>query len=302
LSTLHSTQTPALQIGVDALHAVPSTHCPPLQVCGVLLDIGLQRGTSMLGLQVQQTPPVQPTGQLVVDQCPLLSQTWLVLGSEHCWEGGTQSLQSLFVQAAHIFWVTQLPLALHVWYVVPTHCVAFGMQSTQPPPRHALGQTVPLLVHIPPSLQSCGCFSEHCLVVGMHGEHVPPTQNAVVPEHAVPLTHIPIALHVRGVLLLPQSLVLGTQEPVQAPMLHTLGQTEPLLAHLPVVSQSCGCVLLQRTAPGIHSQALVPTQVPVQTEPLDTHCALVLQLCGWLPLQREVPGVHSPPHEPALQR
>jgi hypothetical protein len=299
---LHSTQVPPLQIGVEEPQGALSSHCPPLHVCGVLLDIGLQRGASTPGLQAQQTPPVQPLGQLIVVQCPLLLQTWLVMGSEHCWVGGTQSLQSLFVQAAHIFWVTQLPLALQVWYVVPTHCVAFGMQSTQPPLRQALGQTRPLLVHMPLSPQSWGCFSEHCLVVGMHCEHVPLTQNAVVPEHAVPFTHCPMALHVRGVLLLPQSLELGTHEPVQAPMLHTLGQAAPLLAHLPVVSQTWGCALLQRTAPGMHSHALEPTHVPVQTEPFDTHCAFVLQLCGWLPLQRDVPGVHSPLHEPELQR
>ena len=114
-STLHSTQIPSLQIGVVPPQPVPSTHCPPVHVCGVLLDIGLQRGVSLPGSQVQQSPPVQPTGQLVVVQCPLLLQTWLVLGSEHCLLGGMQSLQSLLVQAAHIFWVTQLPLALHVW-------------------------------------------------------------------------------------------------------------------------------------------------------------------------------------------
>ena len=116
------------------------------------------------------------------------------------------------------------------------------------------------------------------------------------------MTHCPLALQVRGVLLLPQTLLVGTQEPVHAPMLHSLGQTAPLLAQCPVVSQSCGCALLQRTAPGMHSQALEPTHAPVHTEPLDTHCAFVLQLCGWLPLQRDVPGVHSPVHEPALQR
>jgi hypothetical protein len=61
--------------------------------------------------------------------------------------------------------------------------------------------------------------------------------------------------------------------------------------------------LLQRVAPGVHSQALDPTQTPVQTAPLDTHCALVLQLCGVLPLkQRDAPGWHTPLHEPALQR
>jgi hypothetical protein len=136
----------------------------------------------------------------------------------------------------------------------------------------------------------------------MHGAHVPPTQNALVPEQAVPFTHCPMALQVRGVLLLPQSFELGTQDPVHAPMLQTLGHAAPLLAHLPVVSQSCGCALLQRTAPGMHSHALVPTQAPVQTEPFATHCAFVLQLCGWLPLQRDVPGVHTPLHDPALQR
>jgi len=135
----------------------------------------------------------------------------------------------------------------------------------------------------------------------MHGAHAPLRQNGVVPEHIAPFIHCPMALHVRGALLL-QSLVFGTHEPVQAPMLHTLGQAAPLLAQRPLVSQSCGCVLLQRIAPGMHSHALVPTHAPVQTEPLDTHCALVLQLCGWLPLQRDVPGVHSPPHEPLVQR
>lgn len=138
-------------------------------------------------------------------------------------------MQSLFVQAAHIFCVTQLPLALHVWYVVPVHWTLFGVQSTQLPARQALAHAVPTSVHMPASLHNWGCFSEHCLAVGMHGAHAPLTQNGVVPEHIVPFTHCPMALQVRGVLLL-QSLVLGAHEPVQAPMLHTLGHAAPLLA------------------------------------------------------------------------
>jgi hypothetical protein len=217
-----------LQIGVVEPQGVMSTHCPPLQFCGVLLAIGLHRGTSIPGVQAQQTPSVQPLEQGVVVQCPSVPQTWLVIMSKHCLAVPTQSLQSLFVQAAHIFCVTQLPLALHVWYDVPTHWVAFGEHSTQSPSRHTLGQTVPTLVHIPVLLHSWGCFSEHCLSVGLQDVQAPLRQNGVVPEHAAPVVHCPMALQVTGALLL-QSLVFGTHEPVHIPMLHTLGHAAPLL-------------------------------------------------------------------------
>ena len=56
---------------------------------------------------------------------------------------------------------------------------------------------------------------------------------------AVPLTHCPMPLQVRGVLPL-QSLLFGMQAPPHMPMLQTLGHTMPLLIQRPVVSQSCG--------------------------------------------------------------
>ena len=119
--------------------------------------------------------------------------------------------------------------------------------------------------------------------------------------HAVPSTHWPMLLQVRGVLLL-QSLAFGMHAPVHIPMLHTLGHTAPLLAQCPVASQSCGCRLLQRVVPGVHSQALVPVHTPVHTAPLFTHWALGLQVCGVPLLQRVAPGVQTPLHEPLLQR
>jgi hypothetical protein len=77
-------------------------------------------------------------------------------------------------------------------------------------------------------LHSWGCFSEHCLSVGLQDVQAPLRQNGVVPEHAAPVVHCPMALQVTGALLL-QSLVFGTHEPVHIPMLHTLGHAAPLL-------------------------------------------------------------------------
>ena len=120
--------------------------------------------------------------------------------------------------------------------------------------------------------------------------------------HAVPSTHWPMLLQVRGVLLL-QSLALGIHAPVHIPEVQTFAHAAPLFAQWPVASQSCGCRLLQRVVPGVHSHALDPMQMPVHTAPFATHCALALHVCGVLPLKhRVVPGVQTPLHEPVLQR
>jgi hypothetical protein len=180
--------------------------------------------------------------------------------------------------------------------------VLVGAQSTQLPPTQASGHATPSFVHMPFSLQTWGCFIEHCRVVGEQGEHVPLTQNALGLVHAGPSTHCPIALQVRGVLLL-QSFAPGMHAPPHAPLLQTLGHTMPLLAQCPVVSQSCGWLALQRVAPGMHSQPACPTQAPVQTAPFAVQRALALQICGVLPVaQRVAPGVHSPSQEPSVQR
>jgi hypothetical protein len=239
---LHSMQTPLVQCA-GATQAVPSCHWPVMaHVCGVSGDVGLHRAGSP-GVHAQQLPAVQPSGQLVViPQCPLLSQVWLVWGSEHCLAGATQSLQSLLVHAAQVTGLPQLPVALQVSNVVElAQRVLFGVQSTQcgGGSRQTSAHAVPSLVHIPVLLQTCGCLAEQRWAPGAHGAHVPSTQTEFAPVHAVPSTHCPMLLQVRGVLLL-QSLALGIQAPAHMPPVQTLGQTAPLLAQCPVASQSCG--------------------------------------------------------------
>src|SRR5689334_9908876 len=129
---MHSVQTPPMYSAVGAMQAVPSCHWPlMLHVWGVLLAVGLHRAGSP-GVHAQQSPFVQPRRQLVVaPQCPLSAHTWLVWASEHFLAGGTQSLQSLLVQAAHAMGLPQLPLASQVSNVVPLQRVVVGVQSTQ---------------------------------------------------------------------------------------------------------------------------------------------------------------------------
>jgi hypothetical protein len=155
--------------------------------------------------------------------------------------GGTQSLQSLLVHAAHIIGFAQLPLALQVSKVVPLQRVLFGVHSTQwgGDSKHAFGHTAPSFVHIPVLLQTCGCAPEQRWAVGAQGEQTPKTQTEFAPVQAAPSTHCPMLLQVRGVLLL-QSMAPGMQAPVHAPMLQTLAQAAPLFVQCPVVSHSCG--------------------------------------------------------------
>ena len=134
----------------------------------------------------------------------------------------------------------------------------------------------------------------------MHTAQTPSTQTELGLAHGVPLTHCPMALQVRGVLLL-QSRLIGMHAPVHVPMLQTLGHDAPLLTQCPVVSQRCGWLPSQPVAPGVQSQALDPTQMPVHTAPLAAHCPDVLQLCGVPLKQRELPGAQTPLHEPSLQ-
>jgi hypothetical protein len=151
-------------------------------------------------------------------------------------------LQSLLVHAAHVTGLPQLPVALQVSKVVPLlQRVAFGVQSTQwgGGSKHALGQTAPSFVHMPVPLQTCGCLSEQRWAPGAHGEQVPWTHTGFGLAQAVPSTHCPAPLHVRGVLLL-QSLAFGIHAPVHMPMLQTLGHAAPLLTQCPVGSQSSG--------------------------------------------------------------
>jgi hypothetical protein len=152
-----------------------------------------------------------------------------------------QSLQSLLVHATHETGLPQVPVPLQVSKVVPLQRVVFGVQSTQwgGGSKHAFGHTAPSFVHIPVLLQTWGCAPEQRWVVGEQGAQTPKTQNGFAPVHAVPSTHCPMLLQVRGVLLL-QSLAPGMQAPVHDPMLQTLAQAAPLLAQCPVVSQSCG--------------------------------------------------------------
>jgi hypothetical protein len=215
---------------------------------------------------------------------------------------GTQSLQSLLVQATQLTGLPQLPVALQVSKVVPLHRVLPGVQSTQwgGGSKHAFGHAVPSLVHMPVALQTCGWLPEQRCALGVHGAQTPCTQTGFALAQGVPSTHCPMLLHVRGVLLL-QSRLFGIHAPVHMPMLQTLGHAVPLLAQCPVVSQSCGWFALHRVAPGVQSHVLDPTQMPVHTAPLATHCPVVLQLCGVPLKQRELPGAQTPLHEPLLQ-
>jgi hypothetical protein len=163
-----------------------------------------------------------------------------VLGSEHRLAGGIQSLQSLSVHATQVTGLPQLPAALQVSKVVPlAQRVLPGMQSTQcgGGAKHTFGQAVPSLAHMPVPLQSCGWLPEQRWVPGAHGAQTPCTQTGFGLAHAVPSTHWPMLLHVRGVLLL-QSRLFGMHAPVHIPMLQTLGHAMPVLAQCPVVSQS----------------------------------------------------------------
>ena len=80
-----------------------------------------------------------------------------MLGPEHCCAGGMQSLQSLFVHAAQLTGLLQVPMALQVSNVLPLHCVAPGLQSTHRGggSKQKFGHTAPLLVHMPALLQIC---------------------------------------------------------------------------------------------------------------------------------------------------
>ena len=238
---VHSTQAPFAQ-WAGATQVVPFCHWPFMaHVCGVSGEVGLQRGASP-GVQTQQSPLVQPSGQVaVIPQCPLLSQTWLVLGLEHRLAGGTQSLQSLLVHAAHTTGLPQVPVASQVSKLVPLQRVLLGVQSTQwgGGSKHTLGHAAPSFVHIPVLLQTCGCWLEHRWAPGAQGAQLPMTQTGFGLAQAAPFTHCPMLLQVRGVLPL-QSLLFGMQAPPHMPMLQTLGHTMPLLIQCPVVSQSCG--------------------------------------------------------------
>jgi hypothetical protein len=90
----------------------------------------------------------------------------------------------------------------------------------------------------------------------------------------------------------------GTHMPVQLPPEQTNGQTAPLLAQCPPLSQSCGWFALQRLAPGEQS-----TQVPLPRQTLAQvvvacHWPLELHVSATLPLHRALPGVQTPVHAP----
>ncbi len=58
---------------------------------------------------------------------------------------------------------------------------------------------------------------------------------------------------------LPEHCVLpGEHEPVQAPPLQTLGQSDPLICQVPEPSHVCGCCALHCIAPGVHDPVHAP--------------------------------------------
>jgi len=85
------------------------------------------------------------------------------------------------------------------------------------------------------------------------------------------------------------------------PALQPVVHSEPLTCQTPFWSQSCGCLPLHSTAPGVHSPAQIPPeQIKLQVFP-GTQVPVALHCSGTSTLQVEVPGVHSPVHAPPLQ-
>ncbi len=93
------------------------------------------------------------------------------------------------------------PAALHVSTPLPTHWVAPGEHATQVLFRQvAVGLVhVSAVVQLPVASQDWMRLPRHRVAPSAHTpEHVPLMH--VWPEHAAPLVHVPLALHVCGVL------------------------------------------------------------------------------------------------------
>jgi hypothetical protein len=100
---------------------------------------------------------------------------------------------------------------------------------------------------------------------------------------------------------MPQLLALvGSQPSVEHWPLLQLAQGAPTATHSLSSLQTCGCVLLQREAPGrqrqrpppMHSGSVPEQAVSLRQRPWSLHTR------GVVPVQLRVPGTHSPAHWP----
>ena len=121
---------------------------------------------------------------------------------------------------------------------------------------------------------------------------------------------VPVELHVWGWsgLRALHCLVPGVQEPVQAPLLQTLGHGVPVFCQVPVESHVWGWRRLRGLhclAPGVHAPAQVEVAA-LQTywhgSPALCQVPLASQVWGWSALHFSAPGVQDPLQAPPLHR
>ena len=254
--------------GAQALHVMPMQtagaqfvsppQCPAAsQVCCVVP----LRQRFPPGAQSAQTFPMHAPDEhaALAPQLPVPSHVCCDVASPHRVSPGVHVVQSLPLQipGAHALSLAQCPFASHDCCVpLSLQRVSPGVHSAQALLRHTGGAQTWVSTQLPPIWHVCTLLLVQRFSPGAHSPaQVPSLQTN---WHIVSPPQLPFASQTCaepgacGV----QRRELGSQTPAQAglPEVQTNGHAVPSFAQLPLPSQTCGCLPVQRRAIGVQAE------------------------------------------------